>query len=651
MRKGLLFVMAIALLLLPCVSAAISISEPDSVYSFGDVLTTGITVSEDSTTNAFLTLDITCDEETSEIYKAPMYIPSGEEKSVEISAMIDSVLFEDMTGDCELEAKYNDETEKTSQFTISNTLLVSVSTDENEVDPGSTITISGSAVRESGTEVTGKAEISIEDTDLSGEADIENGEFSIEIELPGDMAAGEYTVNILAEEYDSADNVINSGEGSAAIRVNQIIKDMEIELSDITVNPGEDVNFKVKLLDQTGQEADGDVVVVIIFGNQTIANMIVQAGEEEAFRTEKNYSAGIWKMEATVGEFSATKEFGINELAAIDTRMENNTLIVTNVGNIPFQKEISVMIGNQPENVSIDLPLGAVMSMKLFAPDGDYNISVADGESTDTFTGVALTGHAIGINSDGSLNLTYIIWAIIIIVCLAVAVYYFRKVQKSNGFALWRLRGSGKSNVEMPKTVAASKITSATTPIGAKQEVAVVAMKIKNYDEVYSSSSTAPEVISKAIQTAKQAGATVTSNDSYTIMYFKDSAGKESKELKAVKIAKEIESLLKSHNRKYAKKIMFGIGVHADTFIVETRAGTSQFTPLGTGLSYARKIAENSNEAVLLSDVVHERTRIEVKVDKSIGGMFWNVRAFTARSTEHEEFIKRFMSRNKFETY
>jgi class 3 adenylate cyclase len=134
-------------------------------------------------------------------------------------------------------------------------------------------------------------------------------------------------------------------------------------------------------------------------------------------------------------------------------------------------------------------------------------------------------------------------------------------------------------------------------------------------------------------------------------MYFSENNGNESKDFAAVKVAKEVENLFKSHNRKYGQKIVFGIGVHVDTFIVEMRAGSKHFTPMGTGISYVRKIAEHAHDSALLSDAARERTRGQIKVDKDIGGMFWGIRSVSqARSAENEEFLKRFLSKNKFES-
>ena len=62
----------------------------------------------------------------------------------------------------------------------------------------------------------------------------------------------------------------------------------------------------------------------------------------------------------------------------------NDTLLVTNVGNVPYRKAIQIVIGNEIEIKELNLEVGQSKQFRLLAPDGDYKISVTDG-SWNTF--------------------------------------------------------------------------------------------------------------------------------------------------------------------------------------------------------------------------------------------------------------------------
>ncbi len=654
MKKGLIFALAF-LLIIPAVSASLTISQPNSLYTFGDSIAINISVSEQVATNQYLSVSLMCGSDGLNLYRAPLSLNAGESKQVYFEALIDADVFNNVQGSCMLKASYANETSQSSSFRISNNANVYVHTTENVFEPSESINVYGTASRENGESINGNAQAFILGTNLSVSSDVVNGSFNMSIGIPSDMPSGSYVVQVNAYDSNSAGAVLNSGSGSANIRVKQVISAMDIALGSPSISPGNSSDYNIILYDQAYSKANDQLSVSIYRPDGSIYEQkVVQSGEDEIFSTETNFSSGYWTIYASDGKVNASRQVYVQEYYAIKTSIENSTLIVENIGNMPYNKPLSISLGNTNEVVQLKVPVNGIQQLHLSAPDGKYAINVYDGILNNTFSDVSLTGNAIAVTdlSSGSSTLNWI-WSILIVIGIALIVYMYRRVSKERGYGM-RDVIPRFDNKERKEEVAKVRLIGAQIKTGnvggSKKEVAVIAMRIKNYDELARVKSPAMDTIHKAIRIAKESKAVVMNGSPSTMMYFSDVSVKEQNiTLAAAKVAKQIEEMFKSHNRKYAQKIVFGIGVHIDTFIVENSAGSWHFTPLGTAGSYVRKMADNASDTALMSDAAHEKTRAEIKVDKDIGGLFWSIRSFNARSSEHEEFIKRFLSKSKFE--
>ena len=94
MMKKSLFIFLI--LLVPLVSAEILISQTNSLYNLGDDFDVTISVLANSDTSSFFTTQLACvstnETKLIEIYKSPLSLKSGEEKTITISASFDKFL-------------------------------------------------------------------------------------------------------------------------------------------------------------------------------------------------------------------------------------------------------------------------------------------------------------------------------------------------------------------------------------------------------------------------------------------------------------------------------------------------------------------------------------------------------------------------------
>jgi len=95
---------------------------------------------------------------------------------------------------------------------------------------------------------------------------------------------------------------------------------------------------------------------------------------------------------------------------------------------------------------------------------------------------------------------------------------------------------------------------------GNREECIVLSLKIKNTEQILGGESNAMGSINRSLSRAKEYKGKVYSDSQFKTIVFAPSVTKKESLLDAVKLAKEIEDVLNSHNKKYAQKINFGIG-------------------------------------------------------------------------------------------
>jgi class 3 adenylate cyclase len=146
----------------------------------------------------------------------------------------------------------------------------------------------------------------------------------------------------------------------------------------------------------------------------------------------------------------------------------------------------------------------------------------------------------------------------------------------------------------------------------------------------------------------KEKGAKVYVSDDFRIMIFAEkSTGQKDNTMRAVSSAKILRDYLSSHNKTRSVKIDFGIGMNAGDMIIEGRGGKFKFTSLGSTISVTKKLAGMSKGDLLISEGLHGKVVGKVKAKKNPGN-YWTITQVSDRA-EHEEFVNRFLQRQKGE--
>ena len=639
MRFYLLGVLII--LYLALASAEIIVGHTDSIYNKGDEFNISITLSPSVNTNGFFSTKLVCDSGEVEVYKSPYSINAGQQKNIFISAPLDNFLIGNLEGSCYVRSDYGGESRNSQTFQI--TKKISVSFDLGGIlEPGKGVEVSGGAVKANGQNLEGYVELIINDLNLSVSNIVAGGRFNLNISIPRNSPSGNHEVKVRVYEKDNAGKIINEGSSIGTVKIKQIIQEVDIAVNSGSIIPGNELIYKILAHDQAGASVSQDVSISIIKPDKSVfLNKVIKTEESQKLLIEGNYAPGNWKIETSLGDLENSKIFYIEEFQNASFRIENKSMIVMNIGNIIYDKPIEVIIGDVSQVVQIKLNVGETKRFRLYAPDGDYSIKVKNGDKIEELGTISLTGTSVKITGndiyDVLSNKTYFLigWILLFLILGGIGFYYYRKASKKSSF------GITPKYVQMSTAQASQNISQ-----GQKQECVVISLKIKNIQTVERTPNTI-ETLDKALSLAKDYKAKIYSDRYYrTIIFSPSLTNNQDNSLLAVKTAQRMKDVINSHNRKFAQKIEFGIGVHIGDLIVESQAGSFKFSSLGSTISTSKKIAEKANAEALLSGEVYRKVMGIVKGEKIQGGDFWKINRIVDRD-QHSEFIKRFMNKQQ----
>jgi hypothetical protein len=376
---------------------------------------------------------LTCDSNSLEVYKgAPPEM---------IQLPLTSLWMKGLTGECYFTAEYLGDKKNSTIFKISKKLVLSLSTSSFFSNPGETITIKGNVNKLNGLPINGEVSVNIPEISESKiYGPIINGGFSVDYIIPFDVSQGDYRIDILAFEK-SGEEKTSEGMEMADLTIFQQAKDIDIAIDKPRIDPGESLNIKPILLDQSGKKIETEISLIIKDpDSNSIFEKLSAIDETIEFKTESDFMAGYYNIEVTDGKLSKTKDFYINEKALVKFEIRNNTVIITNIGNIPYNKSVQIDVSGKTFIRKLDnLMPGETKEFYLTGENDNYDVLIKD-DSTELSQGnIPLTGKAISV-SDTSKSFTALantpIIVILIIILLGAAILFlFRDILKKKSVA------------------------------------------------------------------------------------------------------------------------------------------------------------------------------------------------------------------------
>lgn len=655
------------LMLISAVSAEIIISQPKAVYNLGDDFSSSVTV--DSIKPGYLDINLECPSSSQNIYHN---VPDA--KVISITRKLIPVYIGNSSGSCYLKADYAEDTKTGTSFEISNLIEVNIMTQKATVEAGNNVQIKGTAYKQNnqlvGQVQSAFVEVSSEYENLSASGIVKDGQFNINLFVPETTHAGNKSLKIRVYDTDDSSNTLNSGEASAELAVTQKLAKVSLATDRPTVNPGENITIIAFSSDAAGDVMPGVISLKITQNQQSLYEGLVEPGTDFIFKTEKNNIPGLVQIVASKGTMTAEKTFEINSIKNLSIEIGNETLTITNIGNVPYKGDVEVKIGAQSFLEPVDLQVGDIAKYALSAPDGIYEISILGDSTSFNMGGVPLTGYAINIQqvkegADYIMARYPIVWIFLAIVVALSLFLWYRKYEKNKRFSGLSLNSYNKPKYQEIKRQGGVQVVKpeetkdkidsivlqgelrkaehVLVQNGKKNDAAVIAIKLKKQLRGIANDS-----FKRALEYAYKNKAVSNESGDYILLIFSPLITKNAKnEEIAIRAASDIDGYLNDHNRKFRNdKISYGIGVNSGDLINKIENRVLQFTNVGKTINNAKRIADIANDEVLLSKDIHEKTP-SVKTEKLTSGA---IEAFTIKrivnSEESKKFINEFMRRN-----
>ncbi len=643
-------------------SATITIEkQPEGVYNLGNIIDIPLSFNYSKDISGILTVKLICSGSESEFYKNGLAVYNGKERKITASLILDKDIIGNSIGNCYIQAQFGEEKINSKTFIISNKIIILPKINVNSTDPGETILITGEASREDGEKVSGTFEVLLKqktnkDTILSKKGEVIDGKFSTEISLPSELPSGMYKTEVTATEKDSKGRITNQGLGEAEFFVNQVPRNIELLLDKTDFLPSEEVKIKPIIHDQSGEPIISNITI-------TVKNSEGKEVEKDYIETDKEYSFEIpekekpseWKIEAK--GMGLEQKIKINILPKKDFNIEiiNDTLIVTNTGNIPFNETIPIKIGNETINLNVSLEFGEAKQFQLTAPDGNYTIEIQKGNETIK-QNVVLTGRAISIKELGKIKLLThpIVW-IFLIVLLAVISYIIYKKGYKRVFIgrfkepkiIHERKKEIKKEAEEPNQFSITETAEMELSLkGTKSKTELICIKIKNFDSIISNLSKVKGTLLRITKIARENKLKIYVNNDYIFLIASPVITKTFKnERTVIEIAEKIKEILDEHNSKYEYIINYGISLHTGEMIARKEGDILKFMALGTFMIKAKKTATLADKTILLTSEFNEKAMHEVRTTKKV---IENTNVYEIkkiREKPNSRFISEFLSR------
>ncbi|HLC65884.1 MAG TPA: hypothetical protein VJI46_07220 [Candidatus Nanoarchaeia archaeon] len=344
-----------------------------------------------------------------------------------------------LIGDCHLALAIdsldgNGKSERSSsEFKITNEIIVDAVSDKLEYKPSETIKISGTARKKSGLDLRNATiYISLDDETKSLEGE---GSFEYNLPIKSTSKSGKKELSITARDSDA-------NEGSIIIPINLLPKasSMEIILNGKEFMPKNQVEFRIAVYDQAREVMEIPVKTEIRDSSgSTVQSLEIMSGIISAFTLDSFAMPGTYTIKASVGGLSGEGRFYVKRVEMLESKYEGQIVTITNIGNVLYENETTIILEGDGKKIilsrELSLEPGASETIDLSreVPGGVYTITMPENtagneevirdvavEDNRPITRkvsqalIGVTGHSTAFKSSGLKIAPYILIAVLI---------------------------------------------------------------------------------------------------------------------------------------------------------------------------------------------------------------------------------------------
>jgi hypothetical protein len=430
-----LSLVVILLLLMPLVSAEINVlNQIESIYNINEKVPLKVVVTYDNEVGGFIKSSIVCDNSKLDYFVSPITLKTSPQE-INIPNLR---LTKNMLGKCSLESSLTNDQDilldkkVVKIFEVSDNLILTVNLDKDKLSPSDKLKIDGDIKNVRGELVNaGQVKIFLDDQEFG--ADLDNGAFSYNYQIPSDIKSNSHPLKISLE-----DGYGNKAEKEFSIFIIPKPTMLKTLLNKVDFLPEDKISIDALLYDQANDLIENNAEIRVYDSEN---NLVKQSTGKVEFTLDQYSLPGAWLIKTSTDDFKIESKFNVKEVKKIQTYVEEGSLYVKNTGNVPFNDVVEVQaIGEEgkqfTKEINIDPKESKVIKLSDELTQGKYNLNVLANNQKESFESVDvpesnnpiyLTGKAISDTGNLVVDKPYI--PLLIIVALALF-FYFRNTKK-----------------------------------------------------------------------------------------------------------------------------------------------------------------------------------------------------------------------------
>ncbi len=654
MKKQVLFTILV-LLVLNVVSATISIDTlPNQKYKIGEEIDVAITVNTDYTEQAFVSATIDCPAYNLNFFKIPFTSSFVDIPKITID--------ENYIGECKIlfELLNSDdaiiEQTESDPIEVTNLLDLEFTIDKETYNPGEKILLEGTL--ETDTELT----IQLIDSGETIKEHIEtisNNAFSIIIDLDKNLAYGEKTITLSAEDGSG-----NKVDDSAKLTITQIARSLDLSIDNADLSPTDTLSFSSTVFDQTQNAMIADITYRVYDPSENIIESLNT--KEKATIELAGFLPGEYLIRSSYKDLESSGKFSIQEVRAIDLTVEEGIVTISNIGNVRYIEDFNfeAKVEETTYQIPISLDLGVneriLVDLKSELPSGSYELKAATEQGTiepgtveivgnrpvvkKLSQGIAqVTGSAI-IETDKVSNIFYVGFFLVFLgflIVLLVNRHFKTKITKvvddtivvqgkqNKGLKQSLVKNQKEKSVikDMFGSYVDHKLLRKDFKTNImKKDISILFTDIRGFSKIFDNndSEDIAEMLtvyfSKASQIVKKNKGFVNKFMGDAVMaLFNATANDEDHILNTIKTAIELQGEMEEVNKKLKAKnldaINIGYGIDSGPCAVGTVGSKEklEFTAVGAPVNIAFRLQSISDGSVLITERVYKKLKTKIK--------------------------------------
>lgn len=452
MRLKLIFF--ILFLCLPIVYSDISLTNLNEAYNLGEEIILKADVELEEDFNGFEEATIVCEDYSKTYHTKPVTMYASQTKNIEISTLS---IFQTMEGKCRIKLTFESidgsvvATENSDEFEITDRLIVDLDKSDFSLNPSDILTLTGKLYNIRDEPIGGILRTTLADQDVNYV--LPDSDFSIDITVPENIKSGENRVLLTFE-----DNGKNYKDKLIKLNIIPNPSRISVEINDDLYLPYEKLRAGIYLLDQANDTiASEDLNIKILKEKKEVYSDNHLSGIF-TYPLNNSLEPGEYILAAEYAEIQQEASFEIASLQQIESKLEDQTAVITNTGNVDYKNSTIILLFKGEGGITIEkkvsLKPGESYELDLSkeVEEGNYSVLLPNGEKIDEVyvddnrnifkkatSGFAdITGNIVanGESIKSTITLVFLILFLIIIVAIAVLQYQgypiMHKIAKSS---------------------------------------------------------------------------------------------------------------------------------------------------------------------------------------------------------------------------